>query len=99
MATTNMPTPSGVCREIPVLIEPVISPFSVPVRFPAVKDAARTRGLGADACARRARWRVLVVVVVDQPLVAEAAHRVDDRQQRGALVRVSSYSTRGGDSG
>ena len=33
-----------------------------------------------------------------QPRVPELAHRVDDRQQRRALS-VSSYSTRGGDSG
>ena len=29
---------------------------------------------------------VLVVVIVDQPVVAEAAHRLDDRQQRVALA-------------
>jgi hypothetical protein len=38
MTTTNMPTPGGVCREIPVLIEPVIRALSVPMGFRTVKE-------------------------------------------------------------
>jgi hypothetical protein len=38
MTTTNMPTPGGVCREIPLLVGPVIRPLSVPTGFPTVKD-------------------------------------------------------------
>src|SRR3954468_7955374 len=47
----------------------------------------RKRGgkLGADADAGAA-LDVLVVVLVDQPVVAEGAHLLDDRKQGGALA-------------
>ena len=40
MTTTNMPTPGGVCGEIPVLVEPVIRALSVPTGFQAVKEGS-----------------------------------------------------------
>jgi hypothetical protein len=52
--------------------------ISLPVGVQAVKrNSSNANGAAID---------VLVVVVVDQPAVAEAAHRLDDRQQRVALV-------------
>ena len=83
MTTTNMPTPDGARREISVFVVPVIGRMSVP-GSPQVVNRA---GLDPTRNARRTRRRVLVIVVVDQPRMAEAAHRIDDRQHRGALRR------------
>ncbi len=83
IVTTNIPMSGDVWPEVPESIAwTIMRAISLPKPLPAVKWG-RSEVLDADAVGTR---HMLVIVILDQPVVPEAAHLLDDRQKRAALV-------------